>query len=321
MSQIVKSIIGWGALVKNESSYAGGVSMSLATDGVQGVEPPTADIVYSTDGARAAPPSQFGSLQYASPTGETVEGIITVEGRGLGSAYSTSSRPPNIHYLLEGAGFTGSFASSAWTYVPVQAGTEAQSIGISMYTRSELLPISGAFCNMSINTDGGTPLKFAFPFNGLPGTTTDETLPAITYNSTLPPKAENVAFSWGSVSGLVIRSWNLEYNREISPRLDLAGVSGSAGFAYGRRAPTMTMQVESTALTTWDPYEAVKDKTTSAFSLQIGSVQYNKYTITGSAQILSVAPAEDGPTAMWDVEFVLVYPDGTTAPDLFFIFD
>lgn len=321
MPQIVKSIIGWGALVKNESSYAAGTSLSTATDGVQGVEPPVADIVYATSGERAAPPSQFGTLQYASPTGETIEGQITVEGRGLGSAYDSASKPPNIHSLLEGAGFTGSYASSTWTYTPVAAGTKAQSLGMEIYTRGEKFPVSGAFCDLSISTDGGTPLKFAFPFNGLPGTPSDVSLPSITYNTTLPPKAENISFTWNDITDLVIRSWNLDYNREIAPRMDLAGASGSAGFAYGRRAPVMSMTVEQTELSTWNPYDDIKVKTTSAFSLQIGSVQYNRYTVTGSAQLIGVTKAEDGPTATWDLEFALVYPDGTTDADLFFIFN
>lgn len=320
-STVAKSVIGFGLLAKTEATYCGGAALTTGSDGVQGAAPPTMDIEYSYDGTRPAPPNTFGTIQYASPTGETCTGEVMIEGKGLGSAYDANNPPPNIHPFLEAAGFTGSYASNAWTYLPVAAGTQPRSLAMRMYTRGEVYSISGSYCDMSVETDGGAPPIFTFTFNGLPAVPQDGTLPTITYNSTQPPKAENIGLTWGSVTDLIVRSFSLNLNREVSPRADLNATSGSAGFATGRRAPEITMTVEAPALSSFNPYSEMKLKTSRNFGVTFGSVQYNKYTISGSGQITSVAKSEDGPVATFDLTMALVLPDGAETSDIFFIFD
>lgn len=321
MSTVAKSIIGFGALVATESAYGGGASLSTSTDGVQGAEPPTMDIEYSYSGERPSPPNTFGTLQFAQPTGETATGEIMVEGRGFGSAYSLSDTPPNLHALLLGAGFSGSLSGSTWRYDPTPAGSTPSSVAMEFYTRGEVYRVSGSYCDLSIETDGGAPPMFNFTFNGLPDEPEDASLPSITYSSVQPPKAENIGLTYGSVTDMIVRSFAINLNREITPRVDLNATSGSAGFATGRRAPELTMTVEALPLSTFDPYNEMKLKQTRPFEMTIGSEQYNRYTISGSAQVTAVAKGEDGPVATWDLTMNLVLEDGSESGDIFFIFD
>lgn len=322
MSTVAKTIIGFGAVVGREDSYGAGADLDTSvTHSVQGAAPPSFDIEYSYDGTRPAPPSTYGTIQYASPTGETATGEIVVEGRGLGEAYSTASTPPNLFYLLEAAGFTGSYDSNAWTFTPVEAGTTPRSVAMKIWTRGERYDISGSYANLSIASEDGSPPQFTFPFNGLPAEPVDETLPTITYNSTQPPKAEDIGLTYGAVTDLIVRSFNIDLNREISPRLDQNASSGSAGFAVGRREPELSMTVEALPLSTFDPYAEMKSKETKNFEMTVGKTQYNRYTISGSAQVTGVAKGEDGPVATWDLTMAIVLEDGSTADDLLFIFD
>lgn len=317
---MAKLIIGFGALVGTEASYGSGVSLSTSTDGAQGVEPPVMDIEYSYDGQRPTPPGTAGQQAYASPTGETCQGTIAVELRGRGSSYSGANTPPNVHALLQASGLSGSYSGSVWTYAHAPIGTEATSAGMRIYTRSESFSVSGAFCDMEITTDGGAPMQARFNFQGLPTIPVDETLPVITYNDTLPPKTTDIGFEWGAVTGLKIRSLSIATNREIAPRQDLNAVSGSAGFAVGRRAPTMTLTVEAEALSTFNPYQEVKDKNIRDWTFTVGSVQFNRYTIGGKGQITSVSRTEDGPVATYDLQIALITTSGFNNDDFYITF-
>jgi len=318
-----RTIIGFGALVKKEQSYAAGATLSPTLDGVQGVEPPVMDIMYSYEGERPTPPGTAGRQAFASPTGETAEGAITTELRGVGAAYTTASVPPNVDSLLQAAGFTASFDSGEWTYTPEPIGQAPTSVAMKIFTRQQSFSVSGSFTDLELTTNDGAPMTAQFSFMGLPSIPTDETLPAITYNDTLPPKTTDIDFVWGSVSGsnaLKIRSLSIALNREIVNRQDLNAVSGSAGFAVGRREPSMALTIEAPASTVFNPHQEMKTKVVRDFSFEVGEVAGNKYEIGGKGQIIGVSRTEDGPVATFDLEIALVTTTGTGNDDLFIKF-
>lgn len=318
-----RTIIGFGALAKVEASYAAGATLSPTTDGVQGIEPPVMDIMYSYEGERPTPPGTAGRQAFASPTGETAEGTITTELRGLGTAYSSSTFPPNVHALLQGAGFSASFAGGEWTYTPAPINTCPESIAMKIYTRQQSFSVSGSFSNLELTTNDGAPMTAQFSFMGLPSIPVDDPLPAITYNDTLPPKTTDIDFVWGSVSGsnaLKIRSLSINLNREIVNRQDLNAVSGSAGFAVGRREPTMSLTIEAPASSVFNPHQEMKTKVVRDWSFEVGEVAGNTYEISGKGQIIGVSRTEDGPVATFDLEVALVTTGGTGNDDIKIVF-
>jgi len=317
-----KTIIGFGVLAKTEASYNAGASLSTSTDGVQATEPPVMNIVYSYDGARPTPPGTAGQQAFASPTGETCEGSIVTELRGLGSAYSTSSLVPNVDTLLQAAGFTSSISASGWLFTPDPVDACAKSAAFKVFSRQESYQVSGSFTNFEITTNAGAPATANFSFMGLPSIPTDEALPTITYNDTLPPKTSDINFVWDGITDLKVRSFSIALNREMTNRQDLNAVSGSAGFAVGRRAPTMTLTIESPDFNTqFNPHQQMKDKDIVDWSVQIGSVQYNRYKIGGKGQITGVTRGEDGSVATLDLEIALVTTTGAGNDDIYIYFD
>lgn len=316
-----KTIIGFGALVKSEASYNAGATLSTSTDGVQANEPPVMTIEYSYDGSRPTPPGTAGAQAYVAPTGETCNGTIAIELKGAGSAYSASVTPPNAHALLLSAGFSGSLSGSAWQYVPTPVGTDSTSVAMKIYSREESFEVSGSYSNLEVASADGGPAVATFSFMGLPSIPTDEALPAITYSSVLPPKASDLGFVWGAISDLKIRSFSLNLNREMSPRQNLNAASGSAGFAVGRRAPTMTITIEEPEFATFNPHNDMKDKTVRDWSFTVGSVANNKYTISGKGQIVGVSKTEDGPVATMDLEVALVTSTAVANDDIKIVFN
>lgn len=314
-----RSVIGHGTLVKNEAEYGQGSAFSTAADGAQCVEPPTLEVAYTYEGERPAPPGTAGRQALASPVGEHCSGSIACEIRGAGVAYTSSITPPNIHALLRASGFSAAFDSGAWTYTPTPISEDYATAALRVYTRTERLDVVGALCDYEISSEDGAPLRISFEFQGLPTAPVNEPLPAITYNSTLPPSATNIGFQWGSVTGLVVRSLQLTGNREIAPRLDINAADGHAGFAAGRREPSLNIVVESTDLTNFNPYEEKKQKTVVPFSFQVGSEVGNRFTVSGNAQVMNVQREEDGPVATWNIEIAIVNTTPFANDDLAFV--
>jgi hypothetical protein len=316
-----RSIIGFGALVGTEASYGAGASLSASSDGAQGVEPPVMDISYVYEGERPTPPGTAGRQALASPTGEHCEGTITVEMKGRGAPYGPTNTPPNLHSLLQAAGFTATYASASWTYSPTPIGTAPASTALRVYTRQEMFSVSGAYCDLELATNDGAPMTAQFSYSGLPALPVSASLPVITYNDTLPPKTTDIGFEWGAVTSLVIRSLSLTLNREIAPRQDLNAADGHAGFAVGRREPTLSITVESTDLGTFDPYAEMKSKEVRDWTFTVGSVANNRFTVSGKGQIMGVTREADGPVATWNLEIALVTTDGFGNNDIQIVFD
>lgn len=301
-----KTIIGFGALAAIEATYGAGGNPSPATDGIQGIEPPTMQVEYAYDGERPTPPGTAGRQALASPVGEHATGSVACEMRGAGVAYTSSITPPNIHPLLRASGFTATFDDGTWRYRPTPIDVAYDSATLRVYTRQERFDVRGMLCDYEITMEDGSPGTIRFDFDGLPVLPVDETIPAITYNSTLPPSCTDIQFQLGDVDNLVVRNLAIQGNREKAPRLDLNAVDGHAGFAAGRREPLLTATVEATPLATFDPHQLAKDKTVLPCSFVVGSQVGNRWGVNLNVQVMSVQRSEDGPVATWDLELAIV---------------
>ncbi len=310
-----KSVRSSAVLIKTESTYNAGASMSLAgVDSVQVNEIVELSEEFAFDGVRGGPPGSLGTQRRTGPSGPTISTTVQVELKGNGSGYATASvdRIPNFHSLLEAAGFSGSLNGLAtWSFSPEPEANTPTSIGIELYQRGELHSVSGAYADLTITADDAGPAMMDFAIQGSKVVGIDAVRPAtIAYEGTavVPPKSENleVTFNFGGAfSSSVVKSVAFALGREITPRLDQNSTVGHAGFNVGRRTPQFTVIFEQEALSAFNPYALLRAGTNGSFNLKWGAGSAaNTFEINlPQAQIVDAVGLGDegGTTATWEV--------------------
>lgn len=286
-----------GFLAKLEGSYNAGATVTAADDGHQLAELPEFTPEWGNDGVRGAPPATFGHQRKVAPTGRHGGIPLKLEAKGAGSAYSASV-VPQAHVLLRAAGFDAALTSTAgaekYVYTPTAGPTGFASLAGELYARGEKWPFTGGYLDWELGADGpGIPL-WAFTLRGLLTVDpTDVAVPSITYPLAAidPAKAVGASLlSINAVTSLVLRSWSIKGNREIAPRLNQNTAAGLAGFAPGRRAPTLELTFETPAKATFDPEALWKAATEMATTITVGSVQYKKFNAVMPKVQIASAP-------------------------------
>ena len=329
-----KLITTFGVLAKYESTYNAGGTAAAAADGIQVCANPIVAVNYAHDGKRPHPPgTSSAGLTRVAPSGRYASGQFKIQSKGAGAPYSSSVVPRDVDVLLRACGFGRTIVttggSESVTYAPVsgaQTGNAFQSAFLNVYGKAELYVINGLYADLTIDLLGPQPVEFTFDWDGTMTTdVADATLPAITYAPTLlPPKSTNVAFTLGAFTSGLIRKAQLKLNRKRTPRVNI-NASGHAGWSLGDRDPMLTVTVESMALpstpynasTAIDPYKLRDLATSLALSMTIGSVQYNRFTISsGNAQIVDVKEVEDGASACWELSIDLSASNASAEDDI-----
>lgn len=305
-----KNVVVLGITAKAEASYGAGSSHSFA--GSNSVKPNdfvTAGSEYAYDGIHGTPPGTYGTQRRTAPSGLTSNFEIPVEMKGNGTGYSSEATGlPNVHDLLRASGLSGSYAANTWSFSPSPQETTPTSIALALYSRGEIRQVSGGYANVVFAADTAAPTIATFAVQGITKIPSDVTLPSITYeaDNVIPPKNENIRYTMNfgsSVTGLKVRSYTLDLQREVAPRLDINATGGHAGFSVARRAPKMTVVFEAEALTTIDPESLWNVGTNGSVSLIVGSADGNTFEYTlAQAQIVNVVQGDDGPTATFEVE-------------------
>lgn len=314
-----KSIIGLALLAKVEAAYnTGSTTLSTSTDGIQVASLPEFDLAYAFDGSRPTPPGTAGQMRRSAPSGRTATSKITIEAKGAGATYTSSSVPP-MHVFLRASGLTAALSASTWTYTPDAIGSVPASLALGVYRRGELWNMSGAYADFTLSATNGGPTSFAFDVSAVASAPSDATCPVITYpySTVVPPKAEQIAFNLNGYANLKVTNFKFEYGRKIQPRIDLnTSTLGHGGFAPDRHSPKFTVTVESTQLTNIDPYSLQVLGTVCPVSLTVGSVANNRYTLTMSqCQVTAVKGVENGPVAQWELSLDAVQSDPSTFDD------
>lgn len=292
-------------MAKKEASYAAtNTTFASPADTVQVVELPTLNVSYVYDGARPAAPSTAGILPYVPPSGRFCDVSLTMEARGSGSAYtSTSTVPPDVHALLQSCGLSGSYAAGQWTYQPVGPCDTGESVGLKLYSRGEVYTVIGGRSTFTLGSDGASAATWTFNTQGLlSGSVVDGNVASLQYNNTLPPKTENIGLTMGTFGTAVVRSFSLDYGREINPRLNLNSAEAHGGFAGARRNIALNVTIETPAFADFDVYELQRDATQFAVEFTIGSVAGNRVKVSlPNCQITGVSSGEDGAVATSDL--------------------
>lgn len=292
-------------LAKVEPSYSGSTTPSTATDGIQLVPTPNLTITnYTFDGAR---PDMVGSLARLGATGRTMEGSFSIEGKGQGAAYTTSSASvPNLHPFLLASGLSASLSASALVFKPTSPDTAQTSLQMNVYDLGTLRIAKGVYCDYKVGTDSADAPKFEFTVKGIAALPTTTAVPSITYlkKDVLPPRGDGSSLSINGITSFKLRKWSFELGRDLSPRTDLQDGNAHAGFAPGGRAPKFSVTIEAPLLSTFDAYAAHASGSILPVSLTIGSVAGNRYTLNiPQAQLMDVKDSVDGNAGTLDLVF------------------
>lgn len=322
-----KNVVVIGLTGKIETTYNAGSSHSLAgPDSIKPAEFVNVAVEYAFDGARAISPGTFGTNRRVAPSGRTVNFTLPVEGKGRGTAYTSSSDTiPSMQNLLLACGLSGSMGANSWSFSPAPQNVTPVSLGLELFSKGERLQVSGAYASFVVGTDSAAPPLFEYAIQGTAELPTDFTFPSVVYeaDSVQPPNAEPIQLDvnlGGSVTTLKVRSFNFDLQREISPRLDINASSGHAGFAVARRNPRLVVVVEEEALSTLNPESLWSVGTNGTVNMIIGSSAGNIWKLAlNQAQVVGVVPGEDGSAATWELTFD-AYPSDSNTDDDFNIY-
>lgn len=322
MSQ-AKSVTIYGTMVELEGSYAGGGTMVGAEDGVELAEEFLAEIDYVNDGVRTPPPGSASANQRrGAPSGRFFTATMPTLLRGRGAAYSGSVFP-EVHDLMRASGHAAALDATAsaekYTYTPEALSVAPASVFIEGYSRGFLFPFTGVYGSMAVIIDGPGYARGEFEIRGRAGVETDVSLPAITYGTTVHPKATGLAVVLGNFTAGVVRRVEFRQNRELADRANISGAAVYQGVANARMSPELVLVVEAAALTTSTPWSATStfnpsklydDGIQHAISFGFGvagAANYNRVAFAAAQAQLSQPPVheEDGPTALWRLTYQL----------------
>lgn len=328
-----------GLVGKVEASYNAGGALSTATDGIQLAAPAVPTPEYAFDGGRRGPPAIGGYQRRLKPHGKACTIPFQHEAKGAGAAYSASVLP-SLHTLLRIAGFDAAIDTSVGvekvTYTPTPGATGFGSGVFDAYGHGQKFPLTGGYADLNITADDENAPLWEFVLKTLHGAVADAAVPAITYPtlSLDPPKSTNIGFTIGDFVNGVIRKWGFKLGRQIGMRRNQNGAGGHGGFSpSGRpnRTPIIEVTVEKTSLQATpfhaagaiDPYRLYEEATVLDASIQIGSVQYNKFKVKPGKVQLAAPPGEDEDEggALWVLQLQCNPTTLNGNDDISFIFD
>lgn len=321
----------FGLMAKVETTYGVAVSLAGATDGILVTEIPDVKPEYVHDGSRNGRSVGMGPLKRVNKSGRAAKLSVITEARGFGAAYSASNLP-SVDRLMKAAGYGATVVTTGGletvTYAPIAisgAGSAPASLTLESYVNSQKYALAGVYADLMAGGAAGDIPKFEFPCSGImTATETDAAVPAITYPTIDPPKAETMLLTIGLYTPLIVKDWQFALGRQLTPRAYDNTAARHGGFSPGDINPTLEVVVEMVALATTNPWstattinlrELAERGSSIAASLVVGSAQYNKYKLAGAqAQVVDVEELEDGATSEWRIKMILP-PSGPTVLD------
>jgi hypothetical protein len=280
----------YGVLVKLETTSGTENAPSALTDAVRPVGIPTLNVGYLEPGlrddvitgrlgvvGRTAPAGQFGTLE------------LTLEMRGAGAAYSASV-VPEPHVLLQIAGMatalTATVGNEKYDYWPLDSG--APTATVYAYTAGKLFRMIGCVASVRLSAAALKRGLLTFSITGRIATApADVSLPALTFNATLPPLFHSALASiggWLSTAGsdpLVLQNAEIDLANVIADRPSAGATDGLIGHLITDRKPRQTLTYETPQLTSHDPWALSKATGTAQpfTAWQVGTGQYNRFKV------------------------------------------
>ncbi len=198
-----------------------------------------------------------------------------VELKGSG----TAGTAPALGNLLKACGFGETVvANTSVTYAP--ASSSISSMTLAVYQDGVIKKIWGARGNVSLKLEDGAPGWLHFEFTGADFSVADGSmLSSVTYESTKPPAFLSATFTIDSYAAL-IGVLEINMNNEVNLRKDVNTESGYKSAVITGRRPTMTIDPEQVATTSYNFYSKLRSGSEGNLTLTLSGSAGNICTIT-----------------------------------------
>jgi len=169
--------------------------------------------------------------------------------------------------------------ASFW-YTPSSLQTDHTSLSLAVYKDGKVTKVRGARGNVNINFVHGRPIEFQFEFRGVYDGEEDEANPTgQSWPTIVPPRVGSAAVSLGSFTP-VLSQFNINSQNVVELRPTIANDDAWISAIIVDRAFGGSADPEDELVATNDYFAQVKAHTEQALSIAVGTVQYNKITIT-----------------------------------------
>ena len=213
---------------------------------------------------------------------------FSCELRGANPDGATKNTVPDIGALLGACGFDSSTDTAGVFYKPDSA--IGKSVTIYMYQgdAGQLKKITGCVGNVSFSVEQGGIGLANFEFQGqFDGTAAfgsgnnNVSIPSADYQATVPPIAQNIAFSYNGNTALDITNFELNMNNEIQNIKSMNGANKTAtNFFLSGRSPSGSFNpLIETDMTTDDVIADLENSTNNKLKFTLGSTDGNKVSI------------------------------------------
>lgn len=216
---------------------------------------------------------------------------IEVECKGSGAA----GTPPEFGPLLRACGLGETIvASTSVTYAPVSTGFESVTMYLFEFGRVRHI-VSGCRGGFGLRYQAGDLAVLSFELLGKPGTVTDQTQPAPTYNATVPKGVLGMDTRIGGVAALLVQNYELASGNEISVSDNVNSADGYGDVLIGDRDPTITLSKHAELIATHNPWADLEANTARAFvSGSLGATAGNIVNLNGpQMHYRNITPGED----------------------------
>jgi hypothetical protein len=268
-----------GVLVKRETGGYGVDPTPVATDRVRIAERAWLNIPEEYEFPNERDTTAGGDILGAPPAvpaGRVVTATIPVELAGSG----TVDTPPEWGPLLRSCG-CGETINASTSVVYTRAISSHDSCTIYAYAGGLRFILLGCRGTFTVEAAGGQLGILRFVMQGIMSADpTEQSVPAITYGSVLPPVVTAVTFTVGGVA-LDAEGFEFAQNAEVvripSP------VSGQGvdalKIAIPHMRPRFTVRAKPIALATYNPWADSEAATLRAIQLRYGTAGGNRFTL------------------------------------------
>lgn len=229
----------------------------------------------------------------AGATGLVSELDVGWEVRGRGSAYSgVNTIEPGAHALHGACGWPGIFSVNLYNYAPLTTGARPSST-VYVYASGMLWKIVGCRGRLTYLFRPGKLTIARFQLKGLVlAIGTDVALPAITYNTQLPPPAVSLAAAVGAFTPDPLEialdgGNNVEFVESVNAQIGVQSAD------YGMIIPTWRFRVKTQPLATYSPLADQAVPTTRALALAQGTAANNKVAVADTGLYLIQQATEE----------------------------
>ncbi len=256
------------------------------------------------------------------------QGSISKIRQGLGARSSTIEFTTELYNGASGLPYWTNLLlacgmqENAGTFSPLTAANQTMTFRRYMSGRTKIA--SGCMGTWTLTGRRGQAAMFRWRFVGCQQPPDSTTLAAPTYDTGIAPRVGAATFTIGGVSTYIVPDFEIEWGTSLKLRESISDLDtnnepiGYRGACIPDRETIIRFRAESLALTNKDWYKALRDSTTAAMSIVIGSEANNTFTITApKLQLVTDPNEEDDEGLMRDtLEFVTLRDSDAGDDDL-----